>query len=164
MAQWERARLEAEARLVKESKKLVSNKPSPQMKRNKALAAAPPCRSECLDVLKAWQSVVTGMFGINTYNNLEPQQPPPTTMFLGNPIDLTAVACGNMGGTGEFMSDDKPNQNLPELNERFDNSMCLHDTTYQYWTASAAGNNMVEDFWDISVHDFDYPMEEGNLH
>ncbi|KAK3042390.1 hypothetical protein RJ639_002436 [Escallonia herrerae] len=60
MAQWESARLEAEARLVRESK-LVSNpyqtpqlgsSPSAQL-HTKTQAAAPKLR--CLDVLKAWQ-------------------------------------------------------------------------------------------------------------
>ncbi|KAL5554118.1 hypothetical protein UlMin_041519 [Ulmus minor] len=61
MAQWESARLEAEARLVRESK-LITNKnpllpPPPPHHHflNKSAAAAPPC----LDVLKVWQGAWT---------------------------------------------------------------------------------------------------------
>ncbi|XP_021299638.1 transcription factor MYB106-like [Herrania umbratica] len=168
MAQWERARLEAEARLVRESK-LVS-KPSPNNKpgfsarpRSTRTSSAPSTRSQCLDVLKAWQSVVAGMFAI-TNNNLDP---PPSTTFLDNSIpvsttnelDLAAAGSTCMEGIiaedDQLMLDDRSNQ-VPELNEKFDTSMALHDSTY-HWTADSG--NTIEDFWDISVHDFGYPMD-----
>ncbi|XP_022775895.1 transcription factor MYB106-like [Durio zibethinus] len=178
MAQWERARLEAEARLVRESKKLVStqnNKPSLSarvVKSSKATASS--TRSPCLDVLKAWQSVVAGMFAIST-NNLEP---PPST-FVNNSIpivvgchessanELDLARTGSVTCIGGFaqdelmLDDDRSNYQVPELNERFDYSMSLHDTTY-HWTA--ATGNIVEDFSDISVHDFDYPIQQGDIH
>ncbi|XP_011075641.1 myb-related protein 306-like [Sesamum indicum] len=61
MAQWESARLEAEARIVRESK-LVSNvyrytiapPPPPQPS---SVVPPPPSRPTCLDVLKVWQGV-----------------------------------------------------------------------------------------------------------
>ncbi|XVF03301.1 hypothetical protein REPUB_Repub04eG0249400 [Reevesia pubescens] len=65
MAQWESARLEAEARLVRESSKLAPT-PSPTRPKkqliNKGSAASASARPRCLDVLKAWQGVVAGMF------------------------------------------------------------------------------------------------------
>ncbi|KAE8719427.1 Transcription factor MYB76 [Hibiscus syriacus] len=85
IAQWESARLEAEARLVREAK-LVSNPPQnlqtalgsssssssvPQLI-NSAAMAPPTTRSQCLDVLKAWQGVVTGLFTFNTDNLQSP--------------------------------------------------------------------------------------------
>ena len=182
MAQWERARLEAEARMVSESKQLVS-KPSPQNNYMRGFsggvltsskASAPSTRSQCLDVLTAWQSVVAGMFALST-NNLEP---PPST-FLNNSIPIfvgchersaneldraavSSVTCIEGIAQDELMLDnDRSNYQLPELNERFDNSMSLHDTTF-HWTA--ATGNIVEDFSDISVHDFGYPIEQGDIY
>ncbi|KDP37821.1 hypothetical protein JCGZ_06723 [Jatropha curcas] len=66
MAQWESARLEAEARLVREAK-LPSNPLHNQFSfLNKPTttdaAAAPPVRPKCLDVLKVWQGMFSGMF------------------------------------------------------------------------------------------------------
>ncbi|KAL5553743.1 hypothetical protein UlMin_041144 [Ulmus minor] len=59
MAQWESARLEAEARLVKESKLITNNNPPLPPPHhhflNRSAAAAPPC----LDVLKVWQGAWT---------------------------------------------------------------------------------------------------------
>ncbi|XP_015580863.2 transcription factor MYB106 [Ricinus communis] len=76
MAQWENARLEAEARLVRESK--LASKPAqdqfgfstivlPQFSAattttTKAIGGAPQARPKCLDVLKAWQGMVSNMF------------------------------------------------------------------------------------------------------
>ncbi|XP_022726760.1 transcription factor MYB16-like [Durio zibethinus] len=179
MAQWERARLEAEARFVRESKKLMS-KPSPENNYKRGFqdgvlksskASAPSARSQCLDVLKAWQSVAAGMFAISN-NNLEP---PRSTFFnnsipivigcdesSANELDSAAVISDTcIGGIAQdelMLDDDRSNYQMPKLNERFDNSMSLHDTTY-HWTA--ATGNILEDFSDISVHDFGYPFEQG---
>ena len=180
MAQWEGARLEAEARLVRESKKLVSTQnnkpgfPARVLKSRFKPSADPSTRTQCLDVLKAWQSVVAGMFALST-NNLEP---PPST-FLNNSIPIfvgchersaneldraavSSVTCIEGIAQDELMLDnDRSHYQLPELNERFDNSMSLHDTTF-HWTASTG--NIVEDFSDISVHDFGYPIEQGDIY
>ncbi|KAL0296881.1 UNVERIFIED_CONTAM: Transcription factor [Sesamum radiatum] len=77
MAQWETARLEAEARLVRDSK-LISN-PSTHLlnKPTTDAAAPPPRRPPCLDVLKVWawtnypgkdMSNATTPSGLLTYN------------------------------------------------------------------------------------------------
>ncbi|GMJ04665.1 hypothetical protein HRI_004135700 [Hibiscus trionum] len=164
MAQWESARLETEARLVKESKKtLSSSKPSQQQKNNKGSAPSINNKSECLDVLKAWQSVVAGMFTISA-NNSNP------IAFGSNPrsYELGLVETGSItpvGGIVEdelILEDDGSEYLVPELNVKFNNSMCLHDTTYQ-WTGPATDRSIVEGFSDISVHDFDYSMESISI-
>ncbi|XVE54769.1 hypothetical protein DITRI_Ditri03aG0108200 [Diplodiscus trichospermus] len=84
MAQWESARLEAEARLVRESSKLRQNDhqpglpgPLPTMRVNKIASRLSAPR--CLDILKAWQRVQLksivldnngGYHGSNTLNCL----------------------------------------------------------------------------------------------
>ncbi|XVE53196.1 hypothetical protein DITRI_Ditri02bG0184500 [Diplodiscus trichospermus] len=63
MAQWESTRLEAEARLVRESSKQVLPNPiHPKNQLSRPNTTATPGRPRCLDVLKAWQDVVAGMF------------------------------------------------------------------------------------------------------
>ncbi|XVF85896.1 hypothetical protein PTKIN_Ptkin17bG0154700 [Pterospermum kingtungense] len=172
MAQWERARLEAEARLVRESKKLVSthnNKPgfsARVVKRRSNIASAPSTRSRCLDVLKAWQSVVADMFSISTMSS---------TLIFDNPIiprshessaNEVLAAAGSVTWIGGNEHDDLTSfdnngscYQVPELNERFDNSVSLHDTTYP-WSSAVATGNIVE---DLSVHDFDCFIEQGNM-
>ncbi|KAJ9190208.1 hypothetical protein P3X46_001434 [Hevea brasiliensis] len=54
IAQWESTRLQAEARLVRESQQLI-------MPSNDSLKARP----KCLDVLKAWELIVSGMFSVD---------------------------------------------------------------------------------------------------
>ncbi|TYG90533.1 hypothetical protein ES288_A12G189700v1 [Gossypium darwinii] len=62
MAQWESARLQAEARLVRESKQVVPNLTTRPTRRSQLTRSSP----RCLDVLKAWQGVVAGMFVFST--------------------------------------------------------------------------------------------------
>lgn len=64
MAQWESARLEAEARFVRETKtvsKHLLDSSSAQLITKGGVGQARP---ECLDVLIAWQGLTSGMFGI----------------------------------------------------------------------------------------------------
>ncbi|TYJ37063.1 hypothetical protein E1A91_A05G350300v1 [Gossypium mustelinum] len=63
MAQWESARLEAEARLVRGSKQVV---PNPIHPKNHLTLNHSQLRPRCLDVLQAWQGVVAGMFAFPT--------------------------------------------------------------------------------------------------
>ncbi|KAE8726308.1 MYB122 protein [Hibiscus syriacus] len=62
MTQWESVRLEAEARMVRDSKQVIPN-PNPIHPKNKHPALDPNWigRPRCLDVLQAWQGVVAGM-------------------------------------------------------------------------------------------------------
>lgn len=64
MAQWESARLEAEAkaRLARDSKLVSNHTLQTQTAQLTNKAAAPPARPHCLDVLKAWQGVIFSMF------------------------------------------------------------------------------------------------------
>ncbi|KAH1031362.1 hypothetical protein J1N35_043536 [Gossypium stocksii] len=153
MTQWESARLEAEARLVKDSKKLPSSssRPSPYQKScNKG------SKSQCLDVVKAWQSVVAGMFATSTNNSnriiFGPDQ------SSGN-YELDSII--SIGGNVEdelMVGNDRSKCQVPELNERFDNYMSLHDTTH-LWAATIAENDVVEGFPDFLVHNFDYQID-----
>jgi myb proto-oncogene protein len=95
MAQWERARLEAEARLVRESKLSVPNPPknllgsavSAQVS-NKG-SATPIARPQCLDVLKAWQGVVFSMFSVGSSDSLE--SPTSTLNFSENALAIPLI-------------------------------------------------------------------------
>ncbi|XP_038994275.1 transcription factor MYB106-like [Hibiscus syriacus] len=165
MAQWESVRLEAEARLVKESNKILSSSKTSQQQNNHNKSSTPSTnnKSECLDVLKAWESVVSDMFTISSTTTNSNQ-----VIFGSNQssYELGLVEAGSITPVGgivedEFMlEDDRSKYQVSELNEGFDNSMCLRDTTY-HWTGPATDPNIVEGFSDISVYDFDYPMDIG---
>ncbi|KAL5761728.1 hypothetical protein ACOSP7_017992 [Xanthoceras sorbifolium] len=97
MAQWESARLEAEARLVRESKIVTTNPSQDQLIGSSTSgqipnkATAPPARPQCLDVLKAWQGVVSGMFGVA--RDLE--SPTSTLSFQENMLAIPTVGFGD---------------------------------------------------------------------
>ncbi|PPD92776.1 hypothetical protein GOBAR_DD10288 [Gossypium barbadense] len=138
MAQWESARLEAEARLdLPHIRKVVT-------------------KAQSVDVVKAWQSVVAGMFATSTNNSnriiFGPDQ------SSGN-YELDSII--PIGGNVEdelMVGNDRSKCQVPELNERFDNYMSLHDTTH-LWAAPIAENDVVEGFPDFLVHDFDYQID-----
>ncbi|KAK6251845.1 hypothetical protein QUC31_013565 [Theobroma cacao] len=69
MAQWERARLEAEARSagVSNNKPAVPNHVQPKKSQFGCLTPRP----KCLDLLRAWQGLVTGMFNFSDRDDLE---------------------------------------------------------------------------------------------
>ncbi|GMI87404.1 hypothetical protein HRI_002409700 [Hibiscus trionum] len=161
MAQWESARLEAEARLVKESRKMVSSSnPSPHQKSSSNNKGSEPStnKSECLDVLKAWQSVVIGMFATSSTTNISNP-----VVFGSNQSSSGLAEAGSITSVGRIVEDelmleyDGSKYHVPELNERFDISTPLHDSMY-HWTGPAMDRYIVEGFSDISVHDFDYPI------
>ncbi|GMI99884.1 myb domain protein 16 [Hibiscus trionum] len=99
MAQWERARLEAEAKLVRETRRQLGSSSSstpPPLKNQNAVvdhATKPPC----LDVLKAWQRVVTGLFTFNTTDN-SLQSPTSTVNVVENTLPVSYVGFNNDDG------------------------------------------------------------------
>lgn len=154
MAQWESARLEAEARLVRESKLTVPNPPknvlgsvvSAQVS-NKG-SAAPTARPQCLDVLKAWQGVVFSMFSVGSRDSLE--SPTSTLNFSENALAMipfigvqknatttlafaTNNATCNRGATAsEFDSGNQLEcfeklKETAQVKRNLDSSMAIHD-------------------------------------
>ncbi|GMJ05657.1 myb domain protein 16 [Hibiscus trionum] len=98
LAQWERARLEAEARLVRESRRQLGSSSllPPVNNKNVSLgvAFAHVTKPPCLDVLKAWQRVVAGLFTFNTAdNNL--QSPTSTFNFTEKTLPVSYVGSNN---------------------------------------------------------------------
>ncbi|MBA0636336.1 hypothetical protein Godav_029127 [Gossypium davidsonii] len=134
MAQWESARLEAEARLVRESKLVRSSSSSssssssaPQHTSNPVMTP-PATRPQCLDVLKAWQGLVTGLFTFNnTTDNL--QSPTSTLNFVEN---TNTLANGLI------------NDNSMELHEM--GAWFRQDSSYR-----AVENMNMEDYSDMMV-------------
>ncbi|KAK8657563.1 hypothetical protein V6N13_035794 [Hibiscus sabdariffa] len=100
MAQWERARLEAEAKLVRESRRQLGSScsaaPPPPVK-NRNAGVAHVTKPPCLDVLKAWQRVVTGLFIFNTTDN-SLQSPTSTSSFVENTLPVPCVGFNNNDG------------------------------------------------------------------
>ncbi|GMI99886.1 myb domain protein 16 [Hibiscus trionum] len=97
MAQWESARLEAEARLVRESgsKQIVPNLPNQPLIAQDTRSDRNPLRRstrpECLDVLKAWQGLVTGMFVSPTQDLSSPTS---TLCFPFNGLNDNEISAG----------------------------------------------------------------------
>ncbi|OMP11501.1 hypothetical protein CCACVL1_00480 [Corchorus capsularis] len=118
MAQWESARLEAEARLVRESSKKTVPNPNPplNLRRNQPINnIAADNRPRCLDVLKAWQGVVAGMFAFPSHDLESP------TSTLSFPDSMARVP-GQIGGL-------VPNCSRPN----FENSSYANNNS---WTTS----------------------------
>ncbi|XP_039023738.1 transcription factor MYB106-like [Hibiscus syriacus] len=90
MAQWERARLEAEAR---EAGRYSSNKQALLRIQPKIHPGTDPLslkpRPKCIDVLKAWQDMVTGMFNFPSRDNLDSP-----TSISNSPNALVQVSTG----------------------------------------------------------------------
>jgi myb proto-oncogene protein len=184
MAQWESARLEAEARLTRESM-LVSNPFQKQLNtptsaqlinKNPARPALPPC----LDVLKAWQgvwskSMSAGLFPI-AGDGLE--FPTPMLNFSENALPIQTVAVNESTVTtvldfakssvtcnGGFMI--KGVCQMPEHKKRSDiDTMALQEMTYtteSAWLVDSfrAGNentplsNIMEGFTDTLAYNSD---------
>ncbi|XP_011017649.1 PREDICTED: transcription factor MYB76-like [Populus euphratica] len=153
MAQWESARLEAEARFVRESKlsvpippkKLLGSAVSAQV--SSKGGAAPTARPQCLDVLKAWQGVVFSMFSVGSSGSLE--SPTSTLNFSENALAIPLVGvrknptttlafatnnatCNREATASEF---DRGNQlecfeklkETAQVKRNLDSSMAIHD-------------------------------------
>nr|URY18773.1 MYB protein [Zanthoxylum bungeanum] len=97
MAQWESARLEAEARLVKESKAKQNDQQCPPPSTNKLLNRMDTNRPRCLDILKAWESTVLCNSGIISFGNNVNDLESPTSIlqFSGNKPE--AIMSNNFG-------------------------------------------------------------------
>lgn len=143
MAQWETARLEAEARLVRESK-LVSKPPQePAPLRSKS--GTPAGRPQCLDVLKAWQGVVSGMFGI-ARESLD--SPTSTLNFQENMLTIPTVGLVSDKFSGNSILC------FEKLKENTDNSMAMHKMSYstdEAWTVE----NIMEGLSDMMSYECD---------
>lgn len=183
MAQWENARLEAEARLVRES--MLVSSPIQQQLSTPALAQlinqnpARPALPPCLDVLKAWQgvwskSMSAGIFPIavddlesptSTLNFSENAPPIQTVAF--NETTVTAVldfTKSSVTCNGGFI---KEVCQMPELKERSDiDTMAMQEmmyTTESAWLVDSfrAGNentplsNIMEGFTDTLAYNCD---------
>ncbi|KAE8683051.1 Transcription factor MYB28 [Hibiscus syriacus] len=95
MAQWESARLEAEARLVRDTKQAVAPNPNPIHQKNNHLTLDQNrLRPRCLDVLKAWQGVIAGMF---SFPSQELESPTSTLSFPAVGHTATCYTDGEMG-------------------------------------------------------------------
>ncbi|KAE8658871.1 Transcription factor MYB32 [Hibiscus syriacus] len=127
-AQWESARLEAEARLIRDSKLVI-----PPQNRLAAPSSSAP-RPQCLDVLKAWQGVVSGLFTFNvdslqsptsTLNFMESTTLPSVGMLNDNFAWNSSIPCesggilkvDNESSESEWKCLEKANQNPMELQE-----------------------------------------------
>ncbi|KAL4347449.1 hypothetical protein GQ457_17G000210 [Hibiscus cannabinus] len=94
MAQWESARLEAEARLVRDSKLVARNVPSQDhLASPSSSSSSLTTRPQCLDVHKAWQGVVSGLF---TFDIDSLQQSPTSTLnFMEyTPLSMSLSSVG----------------------------------------------------------------------
>ncbi|KAJ0052148.1 hypothetical protein Pint_01083 [Pistacia integerrima] len=146
MAQWESARVEAEARFVREMKS-VSKPPldsSPTQLTNKGWVGQ--ARKECPDVLKAWQGVASGMFGItkdslespaSTFNIQENTPINPTFGLIGDNVVVNLTPCF-----------EEPNH-MQGWKENMSKSMALHEMMYSTDQASMAENFIFGGLSDI---------------
>ncbi|KAJ9179206.1 hypothetical protein P3X46_011020 [Hevea brasiliensis] len=117
IAQWESARLQAEARLVRESQQLIMPSNSPN------------ARPKCLDVLKAWQQIVSGMFSIADNDCLTKTTPSTSKFSEFHENSTNKVLDGDCRGemAQEFINGG--NNEWLEGEERMDSSKALHETS-----------------------------------
>ncbi|KAG2411253.1 hypothetical protein I3760_05G132000 [Carya illinoinensis] len=154
MAQWENARLEAEARLARESKLLVSNpiqqqvmiSSAPAQNINKTLTQ--PALPPCLDVLKAWQ-LMQGLWSKSTGAGIFPvsgddlESPTFTLSFSVNAFPIqspVALTENQVAAALDFVANSSVRSGVgiikevcqmpEELKERWDNTMSLQEMTY----------------------------------
>ncbi|KAJ6429463.1 hypothetical protein OIU84_020976 [Salix udensis] len=153
MAQWESARLEAEARLVRESKSIVPNPPqnllgsaaSARLVSSKGSTAAPAARPQCLDVLKAWQGVVFSMFsrapeGLRPVNLTGETVPYASSdhngWFVDSPANIGNAPGGDIIGLSEILGSNSQEHNPScsgeNINESYDGNL---EENRDYWNS-----------------------------
>ncbi|KAF3968359.1 hypothetical protein CMV_007748 [Castanea mollissima] len=147
MAQWESARLEAEARLVRESKLVVVSNPvqsqtQTQIQTQLINKNPPPT---CIDVLKAWQgvwskSVSPGMFPIGC-GDLE--SPTSTLSFADHTVTIPNVVFNE--STVSAALDFAKNSVTCEM----DNTMSLQDMNNSSTTTTTTTTNTTASAWLI---------------
>ncbi|PIN13295.1 Transcription factor, Myb superfamily [Handroanthus impetiginosus] len=130
MAQWETARLEAEARLARESKdsKLLFNL---RFLNKVAVAPAPPqpVAPPCLDVLKVWQATVGPKRFFSSPGSLE--SPTSTLNFSSNSVTVPTV--GSVMANNVIMNSYGASDVMEKINSceevkgKMENSLQLHD-------------------------------------
>ncbi|KAL4318727.1 hypothetical protein GQ457_18G025700 [Hibiscus cannabinus] len=131
MAQWESARLEAEARLVRDSKQTIPNTNTNTNTnlihpKNNHLSIDPSRinRPRCLDVLKAWQGVVAGMFA---FPGQDLESPTSTLSFYGTGHTATSYTDA---GFDELKCLEEPNQ-LQEIEETISDIDAWFEDTFR---------------------------------
>ncbi|XVE85830.1 hypothetical protein DITRI_Ditri17bG0122700 [Diplodiscus trichospermus] len=167
MAQWESARLEAEARLVRESK--LVNPPQNQLAGLSSssapvtnIAVAPATRPQCLDVLKAWQGLVTGLF---TFNSDNLQSPTSTLNFMENTLPMSSAGFSdNFVGNSSIQCEG--GNNIVKVDNGGNDWKCLeksnqvqemHEMAYSsegtWFQDSYRAENMMDGYSDMMVCD-----------
>ncbi|XP_052195004.1 transcription factor MYB16 [Diospyros lotus] len=140
MAQWESARLEAEARLVRQSKLLRSNS-LPHKLTSPAPAPAVPASASpppCLDMLKAWSDSIAGLGG-------DLESPTSTLSYSDNAPPSTAFvefvpSSGSCDG-GVLEKEEQFPTHFPEFKNGMEDTLSF-PSGLQDWTVSA-----VDDRW-----------------
>ncbi|KAE8673218.1 hypothetical protein F3Y22_tig00111799pilonHSYRG00007 [Hibiscus syriacus] len=143
--QWESVRLEAEARLVRDSKQVIPNPNSIHIHpKNKHLTLDPNRLSQprCLDVLQAWQGVVAGMLAF----------PSQGLGFSAIGHTVTSYADGEMGFDA-LKCVDESNQ-LHEIEETISDIDAWFEDSFKVENYENAGGSALDVpmVWD-SVHD-----------
>lgn len=152
MAQWESARLEAEARLVRESKLQVQNNlgscSSTQPARlvlNKITTQQQPSLPPCLDILKAWQSswnkppqqpttkenntkIMHSMYAMMLSTDDTLESPTSTLCFPGTTTTTTMLPISNNIGL-LFNENNNSNNNMYPLATTIDDGVFMKDNT-----------------------------------
>ncbi|KAF3431494.1 hypothetical protein FNV43_RR26225 [Rhamnella rubrinervis] len=187
MAQWESARLEAEGRLVRESKLVLVSNPlqhqlgffgtsrstTTQLTYNNSTSTAPP-PLPCLDVLKAWKRTWTkstrGNYNsyVNAFSDVmamdDLESPTSTLNFSDNSFPIQDVAGFDYNTLGALGFNKSPVLTCetsifkePEPEERLENSMDLQEMSY----GCTDGNAWFVDSFRTSGNDQNVNVTEG---
>ncbi|KAK9276150.1 hypothetical protein L1049_005681 [Liquidambar formosana] len=165
MAQWENARLEAEARSVRESK-LAFNPLQNQLGSSASAdqlldKAAAPLMQPCLDVLRAcqglpWSKTAKNDFTFPGGGDLE--SPVPTLNFTVKTLAVPTVGLGSnsaMEYSGVCEGGIGKSNHWSEDNERMDNRRALHGLTYSSEGIRVNENVPISNFMDHMLQNVD---------